>query len=90
MANASRDPHHWLHETNTGSHMALTPQERQATYRERLAAVDKVIIRATVARDVAAKLRRMAHNDVTRTGAVIAKALDALEAMESGMAATAK
>jgi len=62
--------------------MALTPQERQVTYRNRLVAADKVIIRATVAKDVAAKLRRMAKNDVSRTGSVIAKALDALERSE--------
>lgn len=64
--------------------MALTDNERQASYRERLVAADKTILRVTVTKDVAARLRRMARDDVSRAGSVIAKALDALEMMEGG------
>lgn len=66
--------------------MAQTEVERQLTYRQRLAAVDRTVIRLVVSKDVAGRLRKLAHNNVTRSGAVLAKALDALERLETAEA----
>jgi hypothetical protein len=64
--------------------MAMSETERQAAYRVRLEAAGKMVIRVVVSRDFAARLRRMARDDVTRGGPVLEKALAALEAAESG------
>jgi hypothetical protein len=63
--------------------MAIAEVERQQRYRERLDAVDKTIVRIVVAKDVARRLRSLAHGDVSRQGAVLTKALDALERFEA-------
>lgn len=68
--------------------MTKTVQQRQVAYRQRLAAVGKEIVRVILPCDVAAELRRMAHNDMSRTGDIVVKALAALERVENGAAPT--
>ena len=67
--------------------MAQTEVERQLTYRQRLAAVHRTVIRLVVSKDVAGRLRKSWRTTtVTRSGAVLAKALDALERLETAEA----
>lgn len=61
-----------------------TAQERQVAYRQRLTVASKEIVRIILPCDVAAELRRLAHNDMSRTGDVVVKALAALERVENG------
>ena len=65
-----------------------TAQERQVAYRQRLAASGKEIVRIILPCDVAAELRRLARNDVSKTGDIVAKALTALERVEIGAEST--
>lgn len=60
--------------------MTQTVQQRQVAYRQRLAVAGKEIVRIILPCDVAAELRRLAHNDVSKTGDVVIKALAALKA----------
>ena len=80
MASASRDAENILNKT-PGPIMAMSQNERQEAYRVRLDAAGKVVIRAVVPKETAARLRRLAHGDVSRHGPVLEKALAALEAV---------
>ena len=61
---------------------ALTDAERQQAYRARLDAVGKTVVRLVIRKEDALRIRRMARGDVTRQSAIIAKALDALAAIQ--------
>lgn len=69
---------------------AHTDAERQESYRARLDAVGKTVVRLVIRKEDAARLRRMARGDVSRQSAVLVKALDALEGLASGKSESAE